>query len=101
MHETESPAPANVVLTRGEAHFLAERLRRLFDHFGYALPDFASSDASLIGITGSAIGAVLAGGGRWHTYEGGKCVRCGSPAPLQPGLPCGVLEAQPQQGEKR
>lgn len=61
MHETESPAPANVVLTRDEAAFLAARLRRLFDHFGYPVPHFTENDASMIRVAGSCIGGLLLG----------------------------------------
>lgn len=42
-----------------DAHFLAVRLRRLFAHHGYVLPEFAKDDASLIGIAGTCIGAIL------------------------------------------
>jgi hypothetical protein len=49
----------DVTLTHDEAAFLAARLRRLFAHHGYTLPDFAKDDASLLRIAGSAIGAVL------------------------------------------
>jgi hypothetical protein len=59
MHETESPAPANVLLTREDAHFLAVRLRRLCAHHGYALPKFADDDANLVNIAGTVIGALL------------------------------------------
>jgi hypothetical protein len=59
MHETESPAPANVVLTREDAHFLAVRLRRLCAHLHYALPKFADDDANLVNIAGTVIGALL------------------------------------------
>jgi hypothetical protein len=59
LYETESPAPANVVLTREDAHFLAVRLRRLCAHHGYQLPKFAADDASLINIAGTVIGALL------------------------------------------
>jgi hypothetical protein len=48
-----------ITLTTDDAHFLAARLRRLFAHHGYALPDLARDDASLLRIAGSAIGAVL------------------------------------------
>lgn len=51
-----------VTLDAQEAAFLAARLRRLFAHFQYELPEFAKgdADASLIRIAGSCIGAVLA-----------------------------------------
>lgn len=48
-----------VTLSADDAAFLSARLRRLFAHHGYALPDFAKDDASLIRIAGSCIGAVL------------------------------------------
>jgi hypothetical protein len=57
------PSMQPVTLAADEAAFLAARLRRLFAHYGYALPDFARDDASLIRIAGSAIGAVLTNAG--------------------------------------
>lgn len=58
VHVDARPQP--VSLTAEDAAFLAARLRRLFAHFNYPLPAFAANDAQLIGIAGSAIGAVLA-----------------------------------------
>jgi hypothetical protein len=49
----------SVTLEAADAAFLAARLRRLFAFFNYSLPSFAADDARLIGIAGSAIGAVL------------------------------------------
>jgi hypothetical protein len=48
-----------VTLSADDAAFLSARLRRLFAHHGYTLPNFAKDDASLIRIAGSCIGAVL------------------------------------------
>lgn len=53
-----------LTLDANDARFLAARLRRLFAHFDYPLPDFAADDARLIGIAASAIGALLT---RWET----------------------------------
>lgn len=49
-----------------DVKFLAARLRRLFAFFNYPLPSFAADDARLIGIAGSAIGALLT---RWETGD--------------------------------
>jgi hypothetical protein len=49
----------SLILDANEVNFLAARLRRLFAHHGYALPDLARDDASLIRIAGSCIGTVL------------------------------------------
>jgi hypothetical protein len=50
---------ADLHLKAGEVKFLASRLRRLFDHFGYELPDLAVEDTDLIRITGTCIGDLL------------------------------------------
>lgn len=71
------PVPADgVTLSADEAAFLAARLRRLCERFDYPLPNMAASDASMIGIAGSCIGAILAG------------LPPGGPASLTPGCDC-------------
>lgn len=62
----QQPEPVALSLSEHDMHFLACRLRRLFKHFKFPLPDFASKDASLIGIAGSVIGMLLT---RWETEE--------------------------------
>lgn len=52
--------PAALALDEGEVEFLAARLRRLFNHFKYPLPNWAADDKHLIGIAPSCIGGVLA-----------------------------------------
>jgi hypothetical protein len=50
---------ASLTLSAQDAKFLAARLRRLFAQFNFPLPDGAKDDASLIEITGAAIGLML------------------------------------------
>jgi hypothetical protein len=64
----------SVTLTAEDAKFLAARLRRLFAHHGYALPDFTKDDASLIRIAGSCIGAVLTDATSGVKASDGKCL---------------------------
>lgn len=53
-------SPAALTMDADEVEFLAARLRRLFNHFKYPLPDWAKDDKHLIGIAPTCIGAVLA-----------------------------------------
>ena len=49
--------PDTLTLDANEVHFLATRLRRLCNHFGYATPDM--DDKFIIGVGGSLIGGLL------------------------------------------
>jgi hypothetical protein len=55
-----TPADGELTLDASEVQFLAARLRRLFNHFKYPLPEWAKDDKHLIGIAPTCIGAVLA-----------------------------------------
>jgi hypothetical protein len=55
-------------LTAEEAAFLAARLRRLFKHFGYPVPE--CNDSHLIRIAGSCIGGLLTREAKGHAGVG-------------------------------
>jgi hypothetical protein len=49
---------AGLTLDHDEMHFLAARLRRLFEHFGIPVPN-SNDDTSIIGNAGAGIGLLL------------------------------------------
>jgi hypothetical protein len=57
---------AGLTLDHDEMHFLAARLRRLFEHFGLPLPDARQNDTRLIGLAAPAIGILLT---RWEVGD--------------------------------